>query len=642
MLEPQDRRLFLESLRPPAGYTLDCAIGTTFSLDLLTMLTVPVAFTAFDREDEDGRKFKDSLALLEALRRHARQISLFCQSGRISIPKRHQALFGYLEDSVFEVAPPDPQGVFHPKVWILRFHAPQEPVLYRLLNLSRNLTFDRSWDTMLALEGELIDRRNAFSQNHPLGDFVASLPSMAVRTPLPERVLADVEKVQAELRRVRFELPNGFEEISFWPLGIKGRRTWPFEGRIDRMLVISPFLSDTCLQRLTASGKGHVLVSRVESLDVIQTRNLEQFENLYTLSDEANPEPEDTTEQGQSSIEQGGDPYLTKAETEAEIESEPSLAGLHAKLFVADAGWNARLWTGSANATDAAFNGNVEFLVELTGKKSRHGIDAIFGQADGRTSFINLLNKYTPSEGKTEADNDLIDLEAKVEEVRRNLAGAGLVAKVTSVEQEYYLNLFLSKDSILVIPSEVHVRCWPVTLREMASVVLTRTSQGKLIDDELLVTFGPLSLEGLTSFLAFEIRATASGKNSCVRFVLNLPLQGTPTDRNERILRSLLKNKEQVLRYLMFLLSEGGVDAHDVLLPERNPGAGAAGNGTSLSGLPIFEEMVRALYRNPERLDQIARLVDDLKKTPEGQELLPEGFDAVWQPIWDVRRGLKV
>lgn len=31
MLEPQERRLFLESLRPPAGYHLDQAIGTTLS-----------------------------------------------------------------------------------------------------------------------------------------------------------------------------------------------------------------------------------------------------------------------------------------------------------------------------------------------------------------------------------------------------------------------------------------------------------------------------------------------------------------------------------------------------------------------------------------------------------------------------------
>ncbi len=49
-------------------------------------------------------------------------------------------------------------------------------VRYRFLCLSRNMTFDRAWDTMLCLDGDLTDRGNAFSQNHPLGRFVESLP----------------------------------------------------------------------------------------------------------------------------------------------------------------------------------------------------------------------------------------------------------------------------------------------------------------------------------------------------------------------------------------------------------------------------------------------------------------------------------
>jgi len=78
VLEPQDRRLLLDALRPPAGYTLETAIGTTFSLDLLALLTVPLAFTLFDWEDEEGRPMADPLALLEAVRRHADHVAIFC------------------------------------------------------------------------------------------------------------------------------------------------------------------------------------------------------------------------------------------------------------------------------------------------------------------------------------------------------------------------------------------------------------------------------------------------------------------------------------------------------------------------------------------------------------------------------------
>lgn len=92
MLEPQSRRHLLEALRPPPGYALDCAIGTTFSLDLLTMLTAPLAFTLFDWEDEEGQPTADPLALLEAVRRYAGRISVFCQAGQIVIPKGNQPL----------------------------------------------------------------------------------------------------------------------------------------------------------------------------------------------------------------------------------------------------------------------------------------------------------------------------------------------------------------------------------------------------------------------------------------------------------------------------------------------------------------------------------------------------------------------
>jgi len=51
MLSTRDRRLLLDALRPPTGYQLDRGIGSTFSLDLLALLTAPLAFTFFDWED---------------------------------------------------------------------------------------------------------------------------------------------------------------------------------------------------------------------------------------------------------------------------------------------------------------------------------------------------------------------------------------------------------------------------------------------------------------------------------------------------------------------------------------------------------------------------------------------------------------
>ncbi len=54
--------------------------------------------------------------------------------------------------------------------------------------------------------------------------------------------------------------------------------------------------------------------------------------------------------------------------------SAPALVGLYAKLYVLDYGREASVFTGSANATHAAFNRNVEFLTELRGKKGKVGV----------------------------------------------------------------------------------------------------------------------------------------------------------------------------------------------------------------------------------------------------------------------------
>ena len=94
----------METLRPPEGYSLDFAIGTTFSLDLLALMTAPLAFTIFEDGCNLGRA--DLLVFMESLRRYAGRICIFCHAGRIHIPKNYgQPLYSLLEGSVFQALP---------------------------------------------------------------------------------------------------------------------------------------------------------------------------------------------------------------------------------------------------------------------------------------------------------------------------------------------------------------------------------------------------------------------------------------------------------------------------------------------------------------------------------------------------------
>ena len=141
MLLPNERRSLEECLRPPVGFSLDCAIATTFSLDLLALLEAPLAFTMFEWQESGQRPRAADPIVLHGIRRYADRIHLFCQAGRIEVPSQYERLYTFIEDMVIEVLPPQ-QGVFHPKVWVLRLTSTEDaelPARYRLLCLSRNL-----------------------------------------------------------------------------------------------------------------------------------------------------------------------------------------------------------------------------------------------------------------------------------------------------------------------------------------------------------------------------------------------------------------------------------------------------------------------------------------------------------------------
>ena len=82
MLEPDGRAALTEQLRPPSGFHLRHAVATTFTLDLTTALSIPLAFAA-----HRVRESQDPIAILDAVRRAADKIDVFVQAGQIFEPR---------------------------------------------------------------------------------------------------------------------------------------------------------------------------------------------------------------------------------------------------------------------------------------------------------------------------------------------------------------------------------------------------------------------------------------------------------------------------------------------------------------------------------------------------------------------------
>ena len=153
--------------------------------------------------------------------------------------------------------------------------------------------------------------------------------------------------------------------------------------------------------------------------------------------------------------------------------------------------------------------------------------------------------------------------------------------------------------------------------------------------------FADVPFSGITSFFSFEARAHSKKNGATIQFVLNLPLSGAPEDRLDRILRDLLKDPSRLLRILLLLLADDGpaaTEALDKLGRKRGPRGDPRYDAVPV---PLFESMVRMLDRDPDRLEFVQSLVEDLTKTEEGRELFPKGFLKIWEPIWKTQRRLR-
>jgi hypothetical protein len=582
-------RILHEALRPPDGHELEQLVVTTFTLDLVSLLSVPLAFAWFGVQGDSDAVERDPLELLAAVERQSGRITVFHQAGAIAVPGRHRQLLSLVEDALTGVPTPRAGGVFHPKLWIAAYHDQTGDRRYRLLCLSRNLTADRCWDTILSLEGSpTAARRN---DSEPLADFVTWL---ARRPSVSPARAAQLRRLGRELRSVRFDPPPPFERVQFRPLGIRGYRNDPIAAaRRDRLLVVSPFLGADQLERLAGEPWETTLVTRAEEAARLHGSVSPSITRVLQLDDALEAEPDDS-----------------------EVPA-PGLAGLHAKFYVADQGWNATMWTGSANATSAAFKRNVEFFVELHGKKSTCGIDKVLGDGSDGT-FASMLVPVEDMQAKAEDDS----LERRLDALAREIAELPLEVRVS--EKDDLWTLELARPRALTFPPGASVTAAPLTLQRGATAID--------LSNQVLARFQGLKAHEVSGLFVLEVRLDIDPKVSRC-FVAHWPLVGMVPDRVHALLVELASDPERVLAFVRLFLA--GDEAPMSIGPFGGGNLGGNGGWGLAPEAPLLELLVRALAREPQRLDDLARWLPDMAAAAgdPGADLL-----RIWEPVWQARQ----
>jgi hypothetical protein len=586
MLAPDARAVLLDQLRPPSGSQLDHAVATTFTLDLAAALVPPLAFAAFGL-----RGSPDQIAVMEAVRSCTNRVDIFCQAGQIKVPRQASDLMAFPRTAGAPGAPA-PAGSSVPPEAVAaalrergRVRVPAavlDPQPHHGPQLGRG-----------APAGWVAGRPSAASR--PLADLVRALPGMATSA-LPEGRRERLAAFAEDLRRVDWERPQDVNEVVFHVFGLAGRRPQiDFSGY--RHLVIAPFCNDRGLAVVAPETSPKVdVVSRPEDLDRLEPESAQRITG-YVISALAG---------------------LEEPDQDGAAVGQQVLSGLHAKLYVVERNRLAHVFLGSPNATEAAFGGNVEVLVELIGGATKLGVGQFL---DDDAPFAGLLEPYGTAGGAEPGPDD--EARYALQNLLRALAEVPLTVTVEPQAGDHRLTI--TSAAPLDIPAGY--RC--------NVELLTRPGTAADLDPGAPVqaTFDGLPTADITPFLVLRA-ATPEGLlgGTAVRAVL----VGDPAGRLDEVLARQVDTAEKFLRFLALLLglSDGGAWA------AAAAGADGAGAGWFASSAGVFELAVRALADRPDAIADLDQLVSRLMQSEDGQRVLPDGFADLWAVVADTHRRL--
>jgi hypothetical protein len=582
-------------LSPFPSYHLDRAVAATYSLDLNTLLSIPVAL--FYSQTLEGKLGGERFQLLEAIQRTAKIVTVYYQEGQIPVPDRYNRLFAYVEKMIVPVRPTDAFSSFHPKVWVLRYcgdQAKEQPVVYRVLVLTRNLTNDHCWDLAVSLEGRVgsTTRKN----NEPLIDFLKHLHRL--------HPIDDFRRFARDLAKAKFEKPDCFDRVAFHPMGIEGHRNSPLIAiDADGALCMSPFLDNGTLRELRRLTKGDFwLFGRKAELEKLSRNLLAQpgFK-AYCIAD--------LVVEGERMID--------------DSQEDRQEQDLHAKLFIFDQGDKCRWFVGSANATKAARLRNTEFLVELI-------------STDRHLAFASLIKELLGDHGSPQVFEEFhsdwagkpdpaTKQRAVIRRLEHDLAQMTLRGSLSSAANQTNYDLTITLDlRRLRAPAGFSLEVKPLNCTELVRVKFGTMNT---------LTFANIKETEISRFIVFAL----SLKGEIVRrFVIGYDVKGMPGSRLDSIFRSIVSNRDTFLEYIRFLLA-GEVSKDDLLRdPSKKPTPSPRADEFSFHPeLPIFEQLIIAASRDLSKLKRVDNVIERLKAEATGDEgpVPPEFLD-----FWDVFR----
>ncbi len=645
----RDRTDYSGILMPPDGYRLDRAVGTTYSLDLEALTAVAICLGL--SEETDSKLMQNPIGMLNALQKVSDKIVLFCEAGQIKVPTKPTALSILLEKMVVEVALPKDRQLgrypsFHPKTWVLAYVNADGDKKYRFVVMSRNLTFDRSWDISFAMDSSKNVRQKKKTQ--PICDFLDYLDkkyrfvvmsrnltfdrswdisfamdsSKNVRQKKKTQPICDfldylvmnvhntsnnagkkrnlIRGLCADIKDVSFSLDSKIfgEDFEVLPLGI-GKNAYRMQEDIlfckergnanstfNELVVMSPFLSESVIAdfNLTDRALSDCKRTLVTRRSELGKLKASDVDNftIYALKDE-----------------------IIDGEEEISDElADKKKQDIHAKIYLRRKYSDVDLYLGSMNASYSAINKNVEMMLWL-GTKNMYlngdkFLEDIFCGPVGDAK--NPFEQVTVADAvlETESDNRNL-LEQKIKDLCR-VKRQAVISEDNENAGKYKIEVEFSG-----IESDSEVTVSPFN-----------SKQEQTLSEH--IEFSELEILQLSEF--YEI--TARSGDDTIRRIIMIPTSGFPDDRESAAVNSVVKDRASFVEYIAFVLGDDYVAS---MLEGKQMGESGFFANSSDAMPALYEKMLKTSVEGPERIKDIGYVL----KMVTDKDIIPDEFRELYE-----------
>jgi len=488
---------------------------------------------------------------------------------------------------------------FHPKTWMLSYINSDGDRKYRFVVMSRNLTFDRSWDISFAMDSSKKVRQKRKST--PICKFLEYLACNVNKQCIDyvkKRNL--IRKMVGEIKGISFSLDSKVfgENFEILPLGI-GEKAYKIENdklfctqkgdadsTFNELVIMSPFLSsgviaDFNLADRALSECSRTLITRRSELGKLRECDVNNF-TIYTLKDE-----------------------IIDGEDEISDESyDKRKQDIHAKIYLRRKYADVDLYLGSMNASYSAINKNVEMMVKLSTKnKYLNGekfLDDIFcGNTDDIKNPFEQVTIESAIDDTEDTNRNL--LEDKIKYLCRTKKIA-YISKDESNTDRYNIKIEFTgidtDESIMISPinsKRKHMLSWHME-------------------------FLDLDILQLSEFYKVEIK---SGDTVLNRIIM-IPTIGFPDNRENIVVNSVVGDKVSFIEYISLVLGDDYILSMIEGKQIRESGIFSKKSGIMPA---IYEKMLKVAVTEPEKIKDIGYVL----KMVNDSEIIPDEFRRLYE-----------